>query len=587
MKGLEKTYQDAFMALNNGRLPDAERLFTKFLRKQPSHIGALNLLTVTLMSMERFAEAEPLIARAVKLNRSSDVSFYNYGLILKRLGKLEQALEQFNSALRLNGTVFETWNNRGTVFNEMQQYERALADFEKAISLNPRYAEAHCNKGRALSRLRRHDDAIAAYDEALALNSAMMEGWLGRGNACAEAKRYDEAIAAYQKAATLQPDLAVAHTCMGGLLKEMGRMTQARDAYAAALRIDPGAAEIHHALAELKRFTPGDTQLAAMEELLAAGNTSPRDRMCLEFALGKAHADIGDHQRSFRHWLSANAVMRAQIDYDEASNFELFDDIEKIFTPELIAANGSGGDPSPLPIFVLGMPRSGTTLIEQILASHPAIQGAGELKLLDDVLNTTPDPDGTILPYPDCVPALDAAGIRNIGTRYVAELSRLAPDTIRIVDKMPANFLFVGMIHLALPHATIIHTIRDPVDTCVSCFMQLFTEPQDYAYDLAELGCYYRRYQRLMAHWHRILPPGSILDVRYEDVVADLEGQTRRLLAHCGVAWDERCLSFYKTERPVRTASATQVRQPIYTNSVGRWHVYEEFLGPLLAELYR
>jgi hypothetical protein len=174
---------------------------------------------------------------------------------------------------------------------------------------------------------------------------------------------------------------------------------------------------------------------------------------------------------------------------------------------------------------------------------------------------------------------------RELGTRYLAEIERLAPDFIRITDKMPMNFMYAGLIHLALPNATIIHTVRDPVDTCLSCFSKLFTEGQYYTYDLAELGRYYRHYQALMAHWHRVLPPGRILDIRYEEVVADLEGQARRIIAHCGLNWDPRCLAFHQTQRPVLTASAAQVRQPIYNTAVGRWRVHEEALRPLLTEL--
>ena len=174
---------------------------------------------------------------------------------------------------------------------------------------------------------------------------------------------------------------------------------------------------------------------------------------------------------------------------------------------------------------------------------------------------------------------------RDLGTRYLAEIERLAPGARHITDKAPINFIFAGLIHLALPNAPIIHTVRDPVDTCISCFSKLFTEEQNHTFDLAELGRYYRHYQALMEHWHRVLPPGRILDVRYEDVVADLEGQARRIIAHCGLDWDARCLAFHQTERPVRTASTAQVRQPIYNNAIGRGRVYTQFLAPLLAEL--
>jgi hypothetical protein len=192
---------------------------------------------------------------------------------------------------------------------------------------------------------------------------------------------------------------------------------------------------------------------------------------------------------------------------------------------------------------------------------------------------------GKTIPYPDFVSALDGRAATQIGAHYIAAIRKLSPSTAHITDKMPSNFFFAGLIHLALPNARIIHTIRDPVDTCVSCFSKLFTAEQNHTYDLAELGRYYVRYERLMAHWRRVLPLGRILDVNYEDVVSDLEGNARRIVAHCGLDWDTRCLGFHQASRPVRTASVTQVRQPIYNGAIGRWRVYEPYLGPLLTEL--
>jgi hypothetical protein len=283
--------------------------------------------------------------------------------------------------------------------------------------------------------------------------------------------------------------------------------------------------------------------------------------------------------------MAGNALKRGQIEYDEAVTLGKLARSRAVFTPELIGRLHGLGDPSPQPVFIVGMPRSGTTLVEQILASHPMVHGAGELKTMNDVVLTVRGPDGNTIPYPEFVPSLDPAALKAIGARYVALLRELAPQGERVTDKMPSNYYFVGLIHLALPNARIIHTMRDPVDTCISCFSKLFTAEQNHTYDLGELGRYYRRYERLMAHWRRVLPAGRMLDVRYEDVVADLESQARRIIDYCGLPWDDRCLSFHQTDRPVRTASATQVRQPIYSSAVGRWKVYEKFLGPLLDEL--
>ena len=585
MNASEKRYQDALLALNERRFADAERLFRRFLKDHPSHVGALNLLTIVLMSMERFAEAEPLIARAVKLDRSSDVSFYNYGLILKRLGKPKQAVAQFTQALRLNQSVADTWNSRGAALNDLDAYQRAIADFDKALALNPNHPGAYANKGRSLGGLQHYDDALTAYDKALALDPRLTEAWLGRGAVLALLDRYDEAFAAFQQALAIDPHLASAHCGIGNTLRELGRLDEAREAYLKAIAREPGCGEFYYQYANTKKVAAGDPQLAAMEKL-AADNAAPAtDRMYVHFALGKAYADSGDHAQAFAHWRRGNALKRETIEYDEAAMAALFERIEQTFTPALIVDKRGHGDPSSVPIFVLGMPRSGTTLVEQILASHPQVHGAGELSVLENILSTAPDAGGQDVAFPDYVAGLDGPAIRQIGARYVAVLAKLAPGAAHVTDKMPGNFFFVGMIHLALPNAKIVHIVRDPVDTCLSCFSNMFSGAQNFTYEQGELGRHYTRYRRLMAHWHRVLPPGAILDVRYEDVVADLEGQARRLTDHCGLAWDDRCLAFNETSRPVRTVSATQVREPIFSHSVARWRAYEAWLGPLLAEL--
>jgi hypothetical protein len=258
--------------------------------------------------------------------------------------------------------------------------------------------------------------------------------------------------------------------------------------------------------------------------------------------------------------------------------------IRAVFTPEMMHAMRDRGDPSPAPVFIIGMPRSGTTLIEQILAGHPLVFAAGESpELRVAVAGLETDHPG--LAFPEIVPALTDDALRRHGASYLNAVAPPGREVGRFVDKMPGNFHFAGLIRLALPNARIIHVRRDPIDTCLSCFTQLFRVGQHYSYDPRELGRYYRAYETLMAHWHRVLPAGIMLDVRYEDVVADVERESRRIVAHCGLDWDSACLDFHVARRPVRTASAVQVRQPVYATSVGRWRSYGDMLAPLIGAL--
>ena len=612
-----------------GRLDEAIAASRRAIALDPNNAGAHSNLGIALFEQGRFEEALELYDRAIALQDYFAQAHSNRGNALQRLKRFAEAEPSYRRAVELQPNFAEAWNNLGTCLRELKRAAEAETVYRKALDLQPnnpdtldnlalavkdldRLDEAanllqralvieqnsdkiHLHYGTVLLDQKKVEEAAAAAGRALALNPNNHDTINLMGRVAFERGDLDSALIDYRRALTLKPDLADAHNNIGNVLKELGRLAEAEEAYLQALRLDPNIAGVYVNLADSKKFAPGDTHLVAMETLAAKPDgLSKSDRMQLDFALGKAYADLQDYPRSFRHLLDGNAAKRATISYDQKSVLALFDQIENVFTAELIAAKAGGGEPSPSPIFVIGMPRSGTTLVEQIIASHPLVHGAGELQTFNDVILTVHGPDGSTLSYPEFVPTLDAAALRQIGSHYIAALRELAlkqgdrknaNQIQRITDKMPSNYYFVGLIHLALPNAKIIHSIRDPVDTCISCFSKLFSAEQNHTYDLAELGRYYSRYERLMAHWRRVLPEGSVLDVRYEDVVADLEGQARRIIAHCGLPWDDRCLSFHRTERPIRTASATQVRKPIYKSAVGRWRVYEEQLGPLLNAL--
>ena len=476
--------------------------------------------------------------------------------------------------------------NKAFAHHRAARFADAITLYERVLSLRPNLFEIHNNLGHALAALGRPEAATVAFRRAVELKPDYPEALCNWGLALAELERRDEAEAKYLQAIKVNRDFAGAYNNLGMLLKESGRLTEARRAFEQAIRLAPRRVSYYDNLAAVRPFVAGDPYLTALEALAEyAATLSIEDQIHLHFALAKAHEHLGRPESAFRHLLDGNRLKRQQVLYDEAATLGRLDRLRELIGRDFIRTHEGGGEASAVPVFIVGMTRSGTTLIEQILASHPQIFGAGELALFDQAAGSIRNllPNAPV--FPDMMLEMSAEHFRSLGRLYLDGIVKRAPSALRVTDKMTVNFHFVGLIHLALPNAKIIHAVRDPADTCVSCFATHFTKGQEHTYDLAELGRYYRHYRALMAHWHDVLPPGRIMDVHYEDLVGDLESTARRMVSRCGLAWDARCLDFHRTERPIRTASATQVRQPLYRDSVGRWRKYESFLAPLFAEL--
>jgi tetratricopeptide (TPR) repeat protein len=602
------------------RFQEALASYDRALKVQPNYAEVHNNRGFTLHALKRFGEALASYDRALTMRPDFAEAHSNRGLTLHELKRFEAALASYDRALALRPDYAEALSNRGVTLHEIKRFEEALASYDRAVSLRPDYAtalasrgltlqglmrleealasydralairpdypEAHNNRGVTLHELERFEEALASYDGALAVRPDYAEALSNRGNTLKELRRFDDALASYEHALTVRPDYAETHYNLGITLMEVGRLSAASAALEQAIELAPFKVKYRRALGEVTRFVTGDTHLSALEKLAKEDTTlSIDDRIDLHFALAKAYEDLDRHAEAFREWRDGNAIKRRQITYNEANMLGMLNRTRAVFTAELIRARQNVGNPSSVPVFIVGMMRSGSTLVEQILASHPQVFGGGELKHFGAAVKRIPTTPGGSVTFPELVLGMTGDDYTNLGTRYLAETERSAPGATHVTDKMLENFIFAGLIHLALPNAPIIHTVRDPVDTCLSCFSKLFAEGQNHTYDLAELGRYYRHYQALMKHWQRVLPPGRILDVCYENLVADLEGQARRVIAHCGLEWDPRCLTFHQTHRSVLTASAAQVRRPIYSNAVGRWRVHEEALRALLAEL--
>jgi len=363
------------------------------------------------------------------------------------------------------------------------------------------------------------------------------------------------------------------------MFMEVGDREAATAGFEQALQRFPHSPRVIAARCDTKFYCVGDPDIEILEAALLREPKPPiHEQMMLHFSLGKICLDIDDSKRAFFHLKQGNAIKRASFNYDAEQVSAWMRSIAEVFTPELVDHFSGGGVPSERPVFIVGMPRSGTTLVEQILASHPSVHGAGELRALGQAVAHGGN-------FPNDLARWSKADLARIGKDYLERLNRLAPDALRVIDKLPSNFLYAGLIPLLLPGARIIHCRRDPVDTCLSCYSKNFSSEQLFSYQLDELGRFHLDYRALMANLTQVIPAGSFLEVDYETVVDDLEGQARRLIDFLGLPWDDACLAFYQTRRVVRTASVAQVRQPIYQTSKGRWRKHAAELGPLLDAL--
>ena len=470
----------------------------------------------------------------------------------------------------------------GLVLADRGRPNDAARYYRRALTLDPKRAAVHCDLGNTLRVLGHHEAAAESYRRALKLRPDFAEAHNNLGVALQDQGRVEAAIESYRRALALKPVYKEAHNNLGNAFLDLGDGEAAVANYRRALEIDPGDASALYNLSNAMRFSPDSPEIATAEAALRAADRPDKERWLLHFALGKMYDDGGLCEQAVAHFREGNRLKRPNFDRSEQA--DLTDRLIACFSKGLLRRLRSIGHSSERPVFIVGMPRSGTTLVEQIVASHPRAFGAGELEDISDIAKDLGKALTTEIPYPESARRMTADVARTMAMRYLKRLRALSPDAERVTNKGIALFLNVGLIAVLFPKARIIHISRDPLDTCLSCYFHNFTGRQDYTYDLVDIGVYYREYERLMAHWRRVLPR-PMLEVRYEALVADQEAVSRKIIAHCGLDWDDRCLDFHRTERAVQTASANQVRRPIYASSVGRWRAYEAHLGPLKRAL--
>lgn len=531
------------------------------------------------------AAAIAAFSRAVASRPDFPVAHANLGLLLLATNRQAEAAAHLRAAVGAMPADAALQNALGVAEEATGRLAQAEHAYRAALVVDPAMAEAHGNLGNCLRRLERLDDAQAHYMRAIALQPGFAVAHYNFAILLQERGEHAQAIAHYRQALAHRPDYVEALNNLGGCLRVHGLIDEARATFERILQLRPDQIEAHCNLAQYKTYTPGDPQidtLLAQQHRLASLSEDGRIRYW--FTIGKMFEDVGRHDVSFVAYVEGNRAKHAITPWDEAAHHDLQRRIVATFTTATMARQSvPDAVEGPTPVFVLGMPRSGTSLLEQVLSTLPGVHGAGEITLLAETLQSAANDVGEgAFRFPESLGAWSGERLQRLGRRYIEGIRALAPQATHVVDKLPANFTHLGLIHLMLPNARIVHAMRDPMDACFSCYSRLFSGSNlGFAYDLGTVGRYWVSYHELMQHWRDVLPPGRVLHVAYETMVSDFENEARRVVEYLGLPWDDRALGFHDSQRVVKTASVAQVRRPVYRTSVARWKPYERHLGPL------
>ena len=567
---------DRLVALyNQGQLTAVVEQAQALTEQYPEAFIVWNILGAATKGLGRTADAASAFKRVTELNPTYADGFNNLGVTLQEQGKLDEAIAAYNKALSIKPDYAAAHNNMGNALKDQGALDEAIAAYNKALSIKPDYAEAYYNMGVTLQEQGKLDEAIAAYNTALSIKPDYAEAYNNMGNALKDQGKLDEAIAAYNKALSIKPDYAETYNNMGVTLQDQGKLEEAIAAYNKALSIKPDYAVTHRNLSGLIKYKRNDPQISSVDELLKRLDLKDADRCHLLYAFAKMNEDLGCFEAAYDNYVVGGALRKKLLAYDLRHDRALFAKIREVAS----SLNDFDSTPpnaktSHTPIFILGMPRSGTTLVEQIIACHSQVQGAGELNFLGNLGNSIAC--GAKPLTPDSMTKLQV--------KYLDELAKLSNGHQFVTDKMPHNFLYIALVLKALPEAKIIHVKRNPAATCWSNFKHYFqSNGLGYSYDLSDTVQYFSLYQDLIDFWDDLYPD-QIYHLDYDRLTVDQELETRQLVEHLGLDWEDACLSPHENKRSVRTASQQQVREKMYSGSSEAWRKFEPYLNGAFDE---
>jgi len=551
--------------INSGQIKKAIGAINPLIQKYPNAPILFNLLGICFNSISKFEDAIKMFAEATKINSNYAEAFYNLGSVQKKLGRFQEAIESYKRAIQITPNYLDAHNNLGNIYKDLGLLNDAIESYEWAISYGPKYAIAHINLASIYS----------SYD-------------------------LEKALHHYQEAISIEPNFPEAHYSLGTVFSSLGQKDESMKSYEKALELRSDYVEAHNALSTIKKYKKNDPQIKQMKNLLKQTNLMLSDKISLNFALAKASEDLENHKDFFKFLNEGNHLNKEKLNYSIDSDLEGISNIRNIFI------NSKGSAPKsnlkkgmPRPIFIVGMPRSGTSLVEQIISSHTEVYGAGELDFLSrsilKEIHTEVYGAGeldflskNVLKEikPDNIKKIDSKEFfEKITNNYYRSLSSFNISEDIFTDKMPLNFRFIGFILSAFPEAKIVHLKRDPIATCWSIYKHYFkSNGNGYASNFDDLSSYYLMYKGLMDFWHKTFP-NQIYDISYEDLTLSQEKETRKLLNYCDLSWDDRCLNFHKNTRAVHTTSGFQVREKMYQGSSEAWRKYEQYLEPLILKI--